>query len=99
MKHNFRGWTTVFSFTFRQATKGIAFKLVTTLVTLIIIGVFILVNVLTAKPEDKNKTEISPIKSVFVLDQSGLAPTDFQVMNPKLSEERFKDVAFVNITD
>ena len=99
MKHNFRGWTTVFGFTFRQSTKGIAFKLVTTLITLIIIGAFILVNVFTAKPDVKDKIEISPIKNVYVLDQSGLQPTDFKSTSPDLLKDQFKNVAFVNITD
>ncbi|HWT75144.1 MAG TPA: ABC transporter permease [Mobilitalea sp.] len=99
MKHNFRGWTTVFGFTFRQSTKGMAFRLVTTLVTILIIAALIIINVIVAKPDKENEIVISPIKTVFVLDQSGLQPTDYKTLNPQLSEEQFKNIAFVNVTD
>lgn len=99
MKHNFRGWTTVFGFTFRQSTKGIAFKFVTSLVALIIIGLLILVNVLVAKPDNEVKIEISPIKTIFILDNSGLQPTDFKSLSPQLVAAQFKNIAFTNVTD
>lgn len=98
MKQNFRGWTTVFNFTFRQATKGVAFKLVTTLVTLLIIGACIVINVIAAKPEDGKKSEPSPIKKVIVLDNSGLQPTDFKAVSPELSGEQFKNIEFQAVT-
>lgn len=98
MKHNFRGWTTVFGFTFRQSTKGIAFKLVTTLVALVIIAAFIIVNVIVAKPEKEEQTVISPIHQVFILDNSGLLLKDFKTVSPQLSEEEFKNIEFVTVT-
>jgi ABC-type Na+ efflux pump permease subunit len=82
MKDNFRGWTSVYAFTFRQSTKGLGFKLVTALVTLIILGAFIVINVIVAKP-DKEGLETSPVKKVYVLDNSGLQPTDYKTMLPK----------------
>lgn len=97
MKNNFRGWNTVFRFTFRQATKGMAFKIVSALVTILIIGIIVLVNILAAKPEDKDKVTISPVEKVLVLDQSGLAPTDYKALNPELSEEKFKNVQFESV--
>ena len=95
MNNKFRGWLTVFKFTFRQSTKGLGFKLVTGLVSLVIIAVIILVNVLSAKPDDELKPLV--IKSVFVLDNSGLAPFNFKELNPQLSEERYKDIEFINV--
>lgn len=97
MKNNFRGWQTVFNFTFRQAAKGAGFKLMTTLITLIIIGAFIVINIVVAKPDEK-KVEVSPVKTVFVLDNSGLHPTNFKEMNPQFSEEQFKNIEFVPVT-
>lgn len=94
MKQNFRGWNTVFNFTFRQTTKGAGFKVVTALMTILIIGAFILINVLVAKPDKENKVEVSPIKTVFVLDQSGLQPTDYKTFNPELSSEQFQHIRF-----
>lgn len=97
MKNNFRGWNTVFNFTFRQAARGVGFKLVTTLITLVIIGVCIVVNIIAAKPDD-NAVEVSPVKTVFVLDNSGLQPTDYKTIVPELSGEQFKNIEFQTIT-
>lgn len=98
MKNNFRGWRTVFDFTFRQATKGVGFKLVTTLVTILIIGAFILINIVVAKPDEK-KVQVSPVKTIYVLDNSGLEPTDFRQMNPQFAEEQFKDIELIPVAD
>ncbi len=99
MNNNFRGWNAVFGFTFRQATKGLSFKLVTTLISVLIIGAFVILNVIVAKPDGKDTPENSPIKTVFVLDNSGLQPTDFKAYNPELSTERFQNIAFTNVTE
>jgi ABC-type Na+ efflux pump permease subunit len=96
LNNKFRGWQTVFNFTFRQATKGAGFKLVTALVTIVIIAAFILINILVAKPEDK--IQPSPVKSVLILDNSGLQPMNFKEINPELSGERFKNIEFINVT-
>ena len=99
MNNNFRGWNAVFGFTFRQATKGISFKLVTILISILIIGGFVALNVIIAKPDDK-KIQISPIKTVFVLDDSGLQPTDMNAyFSPDVSEGQFKYITFTNVTD
>lgn len=100
MKNNFRGWNTVFGFTFRQLTKGPGFKFVTALVTLLILGASVLINVLAAKPEKSNIAELSlsPINKVFVLDNSGLQPTDYKEMNPFFSQEQYAHISFETIT-
>ena len=97
MKNNFRGWYTVFRFTFRQATKGMSYKIVSGLVFVLIIGAIVLANILAAKPDEKSKATVSPVEKVLVLDQSGLAPTDYRALNPELSENKFKNVEFVNM--
>lgn len=99
MKHNFKGWTTVFGFTFRQSTKGLSFKIVTALISFIIIGLLIVLNVLVAKPEKKDTIEISPIKTIFVSDNSGLQPTDFQALDPQFAEDRFKNLTITYVTN
>ena len=99
MKENFRGWSSVYGFTFRQSTKGVGFKVVTVLISLIIIGIIVAATVITGKPEDKKSVEVSPIKSVFILDQSGLQPTDFKALNPELSKEQFNKIQFVQSSD
>ncbi len=96
MKDKFRGLTTVFSFTFKQSTKGPGYKVVSVLISLLIIGLIVLVNVLAAKPEDGTEAKASPIEQVLVLDQSGLAPVDFRALNPQLSDACFEAVTFVS---
>lgn len=97
MNNNFRGWRTVYDFTFRQATKGAGFKVITILVTLLIIGGLTLVNVIVAKPDTK-KVEVSPVNTVFVLDNSGLGATDFKTMNQEFSKEQYNKIEFVPVT-
>ena len=97
MKDNFRGWTSVYAFTFRQSTKGAGFKLVTILVTLLILGAFVVGNIIVAKP-DKD-SEPSPIKKVYVLDNSGLQPTNYKDMISQLPLKQFKHIDFVHAKD
>jgi ABC-type Na+ efflux pump permease subunit len=98
MKQNFRGWTTVYSFTFRQSTKGVGFKLVTVLIALLIIGAITVATIVNAKPDTKEAKEASPIKTVYVLDNSGLLPTDYKALNPKLSTDQFKGISYEELT-
>jgi ABC-2 type transport system permease protein len=93
MKDNFKGWTSVYAFTFRQATKGAGFKLVTAMVTVLILVGFVLMNVLVAKPDKNN--EPSPIKAVYVLDNSGLQPTNYKEIISQLKGNQFQHIEFV----
>ena len=95
MKDNFRGWRSVYAFTFRQATKGAGFKLVTALVALLILVAFVVMNVVVAKPDKDNKDEPSPIKSVYVLDNSGLPPTNYKEIISQLEGKQFQHIEFV----
>ena len=95
MKDKFRGWNTVFSFTFRQSTKGLGFRVVTVLISLLLIGAIILVNIIAAKPEEGQEAKPSPIEKVMILDQSGLEPVDYEALSPDFSTDKFKAVNFV----
>lgn len=95
MNNKFKGWRTVFGFTFKQATKGAGYKAVTGLVAIAIILIFILINILVAKPD--NDIKPSNIKSVFVLDNSGLEAINLKELNPQLSEARYKDIDFIYV--
>ena len=53
---DFRGWATVFEFTFRQSTKK-AFKIITALVAVLIIGSIIIINIFAARPKKDNYYE------------------------------------------
>ncbi|HHT88235.1 MAG TPA: ABC transporter permease [Clostridiales bacterium] len=89
---DFRGWATVFEFTFRQSTKK-AFKIITALVAVLIIGSIIIINIFAARPKKDNYYEenmnqpelsqgVSAVKKVVILDNSGLEPTDYNALNP-----------------
>lgn len=108
MENKFRGWTTVYGFTFRQST-GKSFKAITTLVAILIIGIIILINVLAAKPEEESidkdfymEQEIdisgtSPIKKVLVMDQSGLQETDFKSTSTDYYGNYFNNVEYISV--
>ena len=91
-KNQFKGWSDVYSFTFRQATKSIGFKFVTALIAILIIAALIIVNILTAKPKDEEKK--SPITEVFVVDESGLAATDFHTFLTQMQNVKYTDIQF-----
>lgn len=89
--NKFRGWKTVFGFTFKNAC-GKGYKFITTLIALLIIGVIVLVNILVAKPDKEE--EPSDIKLVTVLDQSGLAPTDYSAIMSQVAPVKFDSTTF-----
>lgn len=95
MKNKFNGWNTVFDFTFRQSSKGIGFRITTTIVALLLIGAFVLINILIAKPDDEKDIKPSPIETVIVSDQSGLEPTDYKAMSPELMTEQYSHIKFI----
>lgn len=94
MNNKFKGWRTVFGFTFRQAAKGAGYKVVTSLVAILIVLIFILINVLVAKPDEEIKP--SPVETVLVLDNSGLAPMNLKELNPQFLDERYKNIEIKN---
>lgn len=98
MQNHFKGWQSVFRFTFRQATKGTGFKVVTAFVTIAIISIFFLINIMVAKPEKEKQVQISPIESVYVLDNSNLQPTKFDEILPAIAGEQFNNTNFITIT-
>lgn len=89
--NNFKGWKTVFDFTFKRSiSKG--YKIVTGLIALLIIGALILVNILVAKPEAEEKA--SNIRIVYVVDESGLNPTDYRAYLQQLEPVKYKETNF-----
>lgn len=99
MKDNFRGWTSVYAFTLSQATKGISFKLVTILVSLLIAGALVVVNLVVAKPDKDNKSDPSPIKTVYVLDNSGLQRTSYKDILSQTNKNDFNETEYINVID
>lgn len=96
-KKYFKGWMDVYGFTFRHATNGVGFKLVTFGVAILIIVAFIAGNIFNAMPEDAVKK--SPIETVYVLDESGLPSTDYQGLLSQYNNESFMDIDFIYAND
>lgn len=107
MINNFKGWTSVFAFTFSQSTKK-AYRLVTALIAILIIGIIIVLNIIVAKPEKKEEYQgigmesqategVSSVMRVLIQDDSGLAQTDYKAMNMVFSEEYYKYTKFTAI--
>lgn len=68
----FCGWREVFSFTFKQASNAKNFKLTTVGLTLLLFIVGMAISVIMAFVQQKDATEVSPIETVHVIDESGL---------------------------
>ena len=89
----------MYAFTLQQATKGVGFKLVTAIVTLLILGGFVLMNMLVAKPDKDSTNASSEVKTVFVLDNSGLHPTNYKDFFTLLGGKKFENTEFVMVAE
>jgi len=89
-KNKFAGWKDVFSFTLHQVTKGKAFKITTICFALCLFLIVGLANIITAATGNVEK--VSPITVVQVLDESGFATTDFNMLS------QVKGTAYSGIT-
>lgn len=103
MKENkFRGWQSVFSFTFSQTAGKKGFQAVTVFVAILIAAAVILGIVLTAKPEEKKEVDVlnpSQIKEVFLLEQTGLPSADYEILLKNFNNLQFGQIKFHYITD
>lgn len=68
----FSGWREVFSFTFKQAANAKNFKTVTIGLAIALFAVGFAISALMAFFQQKDATEVSPIETVHVIDESGL---------------------------
>ena len=96
-KKYFKGWMDVYGFTFRHVTSGLGFRMVTFGVALLIIGAFIIGNIINAKPDEVKK--MTPIEMVYVLDESGLPSTDYHAVLLQNKVDSFTEINFINVSD
>lgn len=68
----FSGWSEVFSFTFKQAVNAKNFKVLTVGLTVVLFIVGLAISPVMAYFQQKDATEVSPIETVHVIDESGL---------------------------
>lgn len=81
MNSKFRGFKNVYQFTLKNAISALNYKLLTIFVSIVIIALAITLTIVSAKPKktdiEKRKENLSTIETVYVIDESGLAPTDY----------------------
>jgi ABC-2 type transport system permease protein len=94
MINKFRGWGTVFGFTFKQAVGAIGFKVGTAIVSFLIIAALIAVNLIVANVSKDKGVKVSPIETVYVQDNSGLAPTSYGDYFKASAPEAFGHIGF-----
>lgn len=101
MKHKFRGWNHVFSFTFHQSVKRGGYIVITTLVSLLILAGCIIGCIINAIPKEEkdNKAKKTNIETVYVLDESGLVAADYHSYIDGMKKTKFTDVNFIPVTD
>lgn len=90
MSNHFIGMKTVYFFTLRQSI-GKGYKLVTTLVALLIILSITVGMMISAKPD---KITQSPIEKVYISDNSGSQPANYKAYISQLKIEQFQHIVF-----
>ncbi len=89
--------------------KGLGFRAVTIIISLLIIGGFIVGDLISAHFADQKNSAVadqeeesagkpSPVTKVYVLDNSGLEAADYKQVNPQLSKGQYKDTQFITVT-
>lgn len=95
MNNKFKGWGSVFGFTFKQSVSGIGFKIGTVLVSFLIIAALAAVNLIVAHESEDKNLKPSPIEMVYVQDNTGLAATAFSDFIKSSSPEVFGHIQFI----
>lgn len=90
-KKSFDGFKSVFSFSLKQLTNGIAFKAVTAIIAILLLAGMVIVNIVIA---DKTKENICMVEKVYILDQSGLNQTPFDQILPTIADGKYDSVEF-----
>lgn len=91
----FSGWKDVFLFTFRQASIIKRFRIVTVGIALLLLIAGIIINCVIALSQKKDDTVISPIRQVYVIDESGLDVLSFDIFFNEY-QEKYPDISFVD---
>ncbi len=91
----FRGWKDVFSFTFHQMVKKTGYRVVTAVVSVLLVAALVLVVVITGKPEEE-KMEKTGIKTVYLVEEYSV---DYAAMLAMLGKEAFLEVEFEKVAD
>lgn len=74
MKRNaFKGWKHIFDFSWKQAVEAKGFKTITAVVAVILLLVGAAVPIIMAFSQEEDAQKVSPIETVHIVDESGLA--------------------------
>lgn len=91
-KGNFTGWKDVFSFTFRQNITE-KYKKATIILALILLVGGMSISVIMGLVQKKNATKVSPIETVYVIDDSELAMLQLELQGDEM-KKAFPKVTF-----
>lgn len=88
----FAGWRQVFSFTFKESIKVKSFKLITILLSILILSIGILSNVLPAAlSSDSDGADVCPAETVYIYNETDI-PVDFSAMTE--SDSYYEKIRF-----
>ncbi|MBE5951516.1 MAG: ABC transporter permease [Lachnospiraceae bacterium] len=107
--NKFRGWKTVFSFTYRQNMKSKSYIAVTTIIAVLMFGLAMLLSTLAAKPEKAEEEDFeAPVfnwaEEVYVLDKDGLvfseteSPSFVPIAGPEYDKEYYPELKFIGVS-
>lgn len=89
MKNKFRGWKTVFSFTFKQHAGAKSYKTVTAVISVCVLALAAFLTVLAAKPEKEEEQEFCDVQKVYVLDLAHIGEIPYKEWLAGLPEEDY----------
>lgn len=92
MKNMFKGWSTVFGFTFKEAVKAKGFLTTTILIAVLLFALLGGANLYFGMSAEEKQTETETIKDVRVVNKSGI-PMGFSMFS--YLGEKYKDASFI----
>lgn len=102
-KNQLTGWYSVYQFTIVQNIKNKAYLISTAVITLLVVAACICIHLLPAIVLDltsSRKDEIKNIRTVYVLDESGLTALDYKEVTQELqSTEAIQVEAFSSVNE
>ncbi len=94
----FTGWKDVFRFTWKQTLEGKGFKSATVVLALLLLVVGLAISVIMAFVQKDEAETVSPIETVRIADESGLAVLYLDGF-AELQNEKYPDMKFEKVED
>lgn len=92
----FKGWKHIFDFSWKQTVEGKGFKTVTALVAVILLLAGAAISIIMAFVQKEDAQKVSPIETVHIVDESGLAVL-YTDEFAEMYGERYSEIAFAEM--